>query len=112
MDQGRLTGAIFIDLSKAFDTLSHSQIIENLSNYGIHDNEKEFFTNYLFNRKQCVNFQNVLSPPETVTSGVPQGSILGPLLFLLSFDGVADAVREMREREMSHPKNGNWPRKP
>ena len=94
MDEGRLTGAIFIDLSKAFDTLSHSQIINNLSNYGVYDTEMEFFINYLFNRKQCVNFQNTISQTESITSGVPQGSILGPLLFLLSFDGVADVVRE------------------
>ena len=49
--------AIFIDLSKAFDTLSHSQIINNLSNYGMCDVEKEYFINYLFDRKQLVNFQ-------------------------------------------------------
>ena len=83
MDAGKLTGAIFIDLSKAFDTLSHSQIISNLANYGIQDVENEFFINYLFNRKQQVNFQNSKSDTEAVTCGVSQGSILGPLLFLL-----------------------------
>ena len=56
MDLAKLIGAIFIDLSKVFDTLSHSQIINNLSNYGIRNVEKEFFINYLFNRKQLVNF--------------------------------------------------------
>jgi hypothetical protein len=94
MDAGELTGAIFIDLSKAFDTLSHSQIIANLSNYGIHDKEKELFINYLFNRKQKVNFQNVMSSAETMTCGVPQGSILGPLLFLLSFNDVHEVLQD------------------
>ena len=51
MDLGKLTGAIFIDLIKAFDSLSHNQIINNLSNYGIRDVEKEVLINYLFDRK-------------------------------------------------------------
>jgi exonuclease III len=92
MDQGKLTGAIFIDLSKAFDTLSHSQIISNLSTYGIHDTEQEFFVNYLFNRKQQVYFQNTSSNFETVNCGVPQGSILGPLLFLMTFNNLEDSL--------------------
>ena len=94
IDNGHLSGAIFIDLSKAFDTLSHSQIITNLANYGIHDIEREFFINYLFNRKQQVSFQNAMSNPEVVTRGVPQGSILGPLLFLLAFDDVGSSLQE------------------
>ena len=92
MDLDKLTGAIFIELSKAFDTLSHSQIINNLSNYGIRDVEKNFFINYVFNRKQLVNFRNVLSKPGTVLYCVPQGSILGPLLFLLSFGDVGHVL--------------------
>jgi len=94
IDEGKMSGAIFIDLSKAFDTLSHSQIISNLENYGVRDVERELFVNYLFNRKQQVNFLNVLSGSESVTCGVPQGSILGPLLFLLSFDGVVNALKD------------------
>ena len=82
MDSGQMTGAIFIDLSKAFDTLSHAQIIKNLPCYGIRGKEKDLFVNYLFNRKQAVHFGSDLSKPHNVTCGVPQGSILGPLLFL------------------------------
>jgi hypothetical protein len=94
MDSGKLTGAIFIDLSKAFDTLNHNQIIANLNTYGIHDTEKEFFINYLFNRQQQVTFQNTKSNFETVLCGVPQGSILGPLLFLLSFNDVGNVLHD------------------
>lgn len=92
MDNGQMTGAIFVDLSKAFDTLSHAQIIKNLSCYGIHDREKELFANYLFNRKQAVRFGQEMSEFSDVTCGVPQGSILGPLLFLLTFNEVESVL--------------------
>ena len=93
MNEGRSTGAIFIDLSKAFDTLSHSQIITNLKNYGIVGIENDLFTNYLFNRQQAVNFNKTMSHYEAVTCGVPQGSILGPLLFLISFNDVEESLQ-------------------
>ena len=92
MDLDKSTDAIFIDLSKAFDTLSHSQIINNLWNYGIRDAEKKFFINHLFDRKHLVNFWDVLSKPDPVLCGVSQGSILDPLLFLLSFDDVGNVL--------------------
>ena len=53
-DIGNVTGAIFIDLSKTFDTLSHAQIIESLTSYGVTGTENELFINYLFGRKQAV----------------------------------------------------------
>lgn len=93
MNAGKMTGAIYVDLSKAFDTLSHKQIIANLSRYGITDVEKELFIDYLFNRKQQVSYLGELSPFESVTCGVPQGSILGPLLFLISFNDVSDSLQ-------------------
>jgi hypothetical protein len=96
MNAGEMTGAIFIDLSKAFDTLSHSQILTNLTKYGVTGVENELFANYLFNRKQAVIYNKTVSQFEAVTSGVPQGSILGPLLFLLSFDGLADCLKNCK----------------
>ena len=61
MNDGKLTGSIFIDLSKAFDTLSHVQILENLSSTGVKGVEYELFQNYLFNRKQTVIYDGVAS---------------------------------------------------
>jgi len=88
MDTGQLTGTIFIDLSKAFDTISHSILLSKLSSYGICNNEKQFFTDYLFSRWQYVNYKTSSSSCQPVFCGVPQGSILGPLLFILYFNDV------------------------
>ena len=87
-DKGNITGAIYIDLSKAFDTVSHSSLLDKLTSYGIKDFELLWFTDYLFLRKQIVEYDAVYSNTESVSVGVPQGSILGPLLFLILFNDV------------------------
>ena len=79
IDQKMLTGAVFVDLRKAFDTVDHSLLLAKLKHYGVVETELKWFCDYFKNRAQIVNFQNVLSPPCHITSGVPQGSILGPL---------------------------------
>ena len=93
MDNSKLTGALFVDLSKAFDTVSHSSILEKLPQYGITGNEMEWFTDYLFGRTMRVNYLGTLSSPKYVQCGVPQGSILGPVLFLLHFNEVPALLR-------------------
>ena len=71
MDKGQLTGAIFIDLRKAFDTLSHSLIISKLPEYGIIGVEREWFTNYLFARQQCVSLNGERSWSSTRINSRP-----------------------------------------
>ena len=83
MDHGLLTGAVFIDLHKAFDYVDHEILINKLVSYGLKDIELNWFRNYLTDRKQLVSFGKEFSDPCLITSGVLQGSILGPLLFVL-----------------------------
>ena len=88
-----MVGATFIDLSKAFDTISHPKLIAKLRSYGLNGIELGWFTNYLFNRNAQVSFNGSLSNPQKMISGVPQGSILGPLLFILFFNDIASSTK-------------------
>ena len=74
-----------MDLSKAFDTNDHEILITKMERYGITNLESQWFKSYLSDRKQYVEFNNTQSATEIITTGVPQGSILGPLLFLIIF---------------------------
>ena len=80
IDKHKLTGIIFIDLKKAFDTVDHDRLIQKLRSYGLSGIEQEWFKSYLSNRTQKVCIQNKMSDSMKIDYGVPQGSILGPLL--------------------------------
>ena len=82
-DKGNLTGMVLLDLQKAFDTVDHCILINKLQALGFDTCSREWFRSYLTNRKQLVDIAGTLSPFQNVTCGVPQGSILGPLLFLV-----------------------------
>ena len=88
IDNGLLTGVIYLNLSKAFDTASHSNLLSKLQSYGITGNQFTWFENYLFNRKQHVFYNGHLSKAFPVFRGVPEGLILSPTLFLLHLDDI------------------------
>lgn len=83
MDNNQIPFAIFLDLSKAFDSINHEILLQKLKYYGIFDRALKLLSSYLSNRKQLTVLDYVNSSFLTITTGVPQGSILGPLLFII-----------------------------
>ena len=79
---------ILIDFRKAFDTVEHNILLQKLYHYGIRGNAPQWFNSYLSNIYQYVNYNNTSSDMKLITCGVPQGSILGPLLFLLYINDI------------------------
>ena len=83
MDNGKLPLNIYLDMSKAFDTLDHKILLSKLKYYGINGIALNLFESYLTNRQQYVDIEGTYSNTLSITTGVPQGSILGPLLFII-----------------------------
>ena len=92
VDEGKLVDATFIDLSMAFDTISHSNLMKKLPQYGYSDKELRWFTDYLFQRSMVVSYGSCLFAKREILTGIPQGLISGPLLFILFCNDIADVV--------------------
>lgn len=93
LDNKTFSCGVFVDLEKAFDTVNHAILIKKLDFYGIRGPANSWFSSYLSGRKQMVRLDGVNSVPLNITCGVPQGSILGPLLFLIYINDMHRAVK-------------------
>ena len=92
-EKGNNSTTVFIDLKKAFDTVNHSLLLKKLENFGIRGQVLSWFSSYLKSGTQCVIWKNRISNELLVKNGVPQGSVLCPVLFILYFNDFVDACK-------------------
>ena len=93
MDAGKLNGSVFIDLKKAFDTVDHNILLRKLYCYGVDGNALQLLKSYLTDRTQRCYVNGVLSTEQYVSCGIPQGSILGPLLLIIYINDFPKCLR-------------------
>ena len=93
IDKGKLGCGIFIDFQKAFDTIDHSILLKKLNHYGVRGTSNKWFQSFLTGRKQFVSINGFNSDLLDISCGVPQGSVLGPLLFLIYINDLYSSVK-------------------
>ena len=92
IDDGKINSVVILDIKKDSDTVDHQIMLDKLKCYGTHVDELAFFMSYLDDRQQCCNVNDVFSSTMKIACGVPQGSILGPLLFIIYMNDLPASV--------------------
>lgn len=105
IDEGRLNGVVYLDLAKAFDTVNHSILLKKLEMYGVRGTQLAWFQSYLSQRSQQCLVDNYLSSQSEISCGVPQGSTLGPLLFLVYINDLSNSVKHSKVRMFADDTN-------
>ena len=105
LDNKNILCGVFIDLSKAFDTVDHTILLSKLYHYGIHGIANDWFKSYLTNRQQFVSINGNNSNQLDMAYGVPQGSVLGPLLFLIYINDLHKAIKYSTVRHYADDTN-------
>ena len=98
IDRGYVNAVVFLDLKKAFDTVNHPILLSKLSSYGVKGNAYDLLASYLDKRTQKCAVNGVLSKSCTLTCGIPQGTVLGPLLFLLYINDLPNCLSVSQPR--------------
>ena len=93
IENGETVVGVYLDFSKAFDTVDHNILLTKLYYYVIRGNALQWFKSYMSQRKQFVSYNGTSSSVKTVCCGVPQGSILGPILFLLYINDLSNICK-------------------
>ena len=96
LDSNKYDCGVFIDLKKAFDTVNHEILLQKLEHYGIREEALSWFQSYLTNRKQYVYLNGTCSEMRSISCGVPQGSVLGPLLFLIYINDLSNISKKLK----------------
>ena len=107
LETGEFAGVCFLDMSAAFDIVDHSLLIKKLELYGFDSDMTSWMSSYLSDRAQCVSIDGCLSRLMPVPQGVPQGSILGPLLYTIFTNELPEVIHE--EQVCPRPDQGSWP---
>ena len=106
LEDGELSGVCLLDMSAAFDVVDHTLLLKKLELYGFDSDSLEWIQSYLSDRRQCVSISGSLSKLLSVPTGVPQGSILGPMFYTLFTNELPEVVHEHAGDDGA----GDWPK--